>query len=87
MQRLTPAPAYRPTYRWLYNNRLTRVPPELGQLSQLKRLWLDRNRLECLPEGMLERMGQLQARRRRPVLYRVVPRCAVLLLALCCAVG
>jgi hypothetical protein len=29
--------------RWLYENRLERVPPEIGRLKQLQRLWLDRN--------------------------------------------
>lgn len=28
---------------WLYSNRLESVPPSIGRLTALKRLWLDRN--------------------------------------------
>ena len=31
--------------RWLYSNHLTRLPAELGHLSSLKKLWLDKNQV------------------------------------------
>jgi hypothetical protein len=37
---------------WLYENQLTAVPPELGDLRNLKRLWLDRNKIKHLPADL-----------------------------------
>ena len=37
------------------------MPPELGRLGRLKRLWLDRNALRDLPEE-LGQLGNLQVR-------------------------
>lgn len=37
------------------------MPPELGRLTALKRLWLDRNQLESVP-AELASLTNLQAR-------------------------
>lgn len=46
--------------RWLFCNQLRSLPPELGKLTGLKKLWLDRNQLEELPDGLFKDMSQLQ---------------------------
>ena len=33
---------------WLYSNELTQVPPEVGALHHLRRLWLERNKVRCV---------------------------------------
>lgn len=39
-------------YRWLYSNQLTELPPQLGQLQRLRKLWADRNQLSSVPEAL-----------------------------------
>ena len=46
--------------RWLYSNQLTRVPVEMGRLTNLKRLWMDHNQLQELPEGLFGGLSNLQ---------------------------
>ena len=38
----------------MYSNQLTSVPPELGRLGALKRLWLDRNQLQTVPRELTQ---------------------------------
>jgi Leucine-rich repeat (LRR) protein len=38
--------------RWLYSNKLRAIPPEIGRMSQLRKLWLDSNQLTQLPEEL-----------------------------------
>jgi hypothetical protein len=39
-------------YRWLYSNQLTALPPQLGQLQRLRKLWADRNQLASVPNEL-----------------------------------
>jgi hypothetical protein len=41
-----------PHCRWLYSNRLTALPPQLGQLQRLRKLWADRNQLASVPDEL-----------------------------------
>lgn len=39
-------------HRWLYSNKLTCLPAEIGRMAQLRKLWLDSNQLTELPEQL-----------------------------------
>jgi hypothetical protein len=45
--------------RWLYSNKLTCLPAEIGKMGQLRKLWLDSNLLTELP-GELGDCSSLQ---------------------------
>ena len=38
--------------RWLYSNQLKKLPPQIGKMSQLRKLWLDGNQLTQLPDEL-----------------------------------
>ena len=38
-------PPLKPQNSWLYSNKLTELPPEIGALLHLRRLWLERNKV------------------------------------------
>jgi Leucine-rich repeat (LRR) protein len=51
----------------IISNQLTALPPELGQLQRLRKLWADRNQLASVPDE-LGNCGELQVHQHYPTL-------------------